>query len=321
MKKRALCPALILALAAAFCALGAGALGAEDAYEKQVLFDGGGVTVSVTGYEPEGTWGPAFALLLENGANRSIDFTLDRISVNGVMCGQGLQETVPAVKSATAQMEWFSEDLAAAGVNYIETVEAWLTVRPGGDKEAEPLFAGKVTWSAPDSGEDGPAVTEPVLSGDFEPVPLMEGDVAVTAIDYDPGDDGPSVLLQVDNGTDRDLWLHMKRAAVDGESCEPYWSAAVSAGKRAYAWCRWDGEDLEGAPKTAELTIEAVDLDTLDPVDEETAEWKCLRKQRRRRPRRRPRTRTPRPWACSRRGGMRTRISAWPSSRGRTGTS
>ena len=270
MKKRALCLALILTLAAAFCALGGAVLGAEDAENRQVLFDGGGVTVSVTDYEPEGTWGPAFVLLLENNANRSMDFSLDRISVNGVMCGRGWQGTVPAVKSANAKVEWFDEDLAAAGVNYIETVEAFLTVRPGGDKEAAPLFAGKVTWSAPEGEQDGPAVTEPAIEG-FEPVPLMEGDLAVTAIDYDP--DGPAVLLRVDNGTDKDLWLHMKRAAVDGELSEPYWSAVVSAGKRAYEWCRWDADDLEAPPKTAELTIEAVDLDTLDPVDEETAEF------------------------------------------------
>ena len=269
MKKRALCLALILALAA-FCALGISALGAEDAENRQVLFDGGGVTVSVTGYEPEGTWGPVFFLLLENGANRSMDFSLDRVSVNGVMCGQGLHETVPAVKSAAAQVEWFDEDLDAAGVNYIEAVEAYLTVQPGGDKEAEPLFAGKVSWAAPAGEHTGPAVTEHAMDEDFEPVPLMEGDLAVTAIDYDP--DGPAVLLQVDNGTDSDLWLHMKHAKVDGELSEPYWSAAVSAGKRAYAWCRWDEDDLESPPKTAELTIEAVDLDTLDPVDEATAE-------------------------------------------------
>lgn len=273
MKKRALCLALILALAAAFCALGGTALGAEDAENRQVLFDGGGVTVSVTDYEPEGTWGPAFVLLLENNANRSMDFSLDRISVNGVMCGQGLHETVPAVKSASAQVEWFSEDLAAAGVNYIETVEAFLTVRPGGDKEAAPLFAGKVTWSAPEGAHTGPAVTEPAMDEDFAPVPLMEGDLAVTAIDCESGDDGPAVLLQVDNDTDKDLWLHMKRAKVDGELSEPYWSAVVSAGKRAYEWCRWDGEELEAPARRAELTVEAVDLDTLDPVDEETAEF------------------------------------------------
>ncbi len=271
MKKRALCLALILALAASFCALGAGALGAEDAYEEQVLFAGGGITVSVTGYEPEGTWGPAFTILLENGADRSMDFALDRISVNGVMCGQGWSETVPAVKPATSEVGWFAEDLAAAGVNYIETVEAFLTVRPGGDREAAPLFAGKVSWSAPEEEHTGPAATEPAVE-DFVPVPLMEGDLAVTAIDYRSGDDGPAVLLRVDNGTDRDLWLHMKRAAVDGEFSEPYWSAAVSAGKRAYEWCRWDGEDLEALPRRAELTVEAVDLDTLDPVDETTAE-------------------------------------------------
>ena len=202
-----------------------------------------------------------------------MDFALDRISVNGVMYGEGLRETVPAVKSATAEVEWFSEDLAAAGVNYIETVEAYLTVRPGGDKEEVPLFAGKVSWSAPEEEHTGPAVTEPAIAGDFEPVPLMEGDVAVTAIDYDYGEDGPAVLLRVDNGTERDLWLHMKRAKVDGELSEPYWSAAVSAGKRAYAWCRWDAEDLEAPPKSAELTVEAVDLDTLDPMDEETVEF------------------------------------------------
>ena len=274
MKKRALCLALILALAAAFCALGAGALGAEDADEETVLFEGGGVTVSVTGYEPEGPWGPAFTLLLENGANRSMDFSLERISVNGVMCGRDWHENVSAVKSATAQVEWFSEDLAAAGVNYIETVEALLTVRPGGDKGAVPLFVGKVTWSAPEGEHTGPAVTEPAPAEDFAPVPLMEGDVAVTAIDYDPaGEDGPAVLLRVDNGTEHELWLHMKDASVDGEPCEPWWSAVVSARMRAYAWCRWDGEELDAPPRAAELTIEALDLNTLDTVKEAAAEF------------------------------------------------
>ena len=92
MKKRAF--AIVLALALVW-ALGAAATAAEG-FEEAVLCDAGGVTVTVTGYDPEGEWGPAFELALENGSRQDVDISMDLVSVNGVMCDPGWDASLPA---------------------------------------------------------------------------------------------------------------------------------------------------------------------------------------------------------------------------------
>ena len=265
MKKHILRLTLLLALAASLCIFGAGALAAEET----VLFSGEGVTVTVTGYTDEGTWGPAFTLLLDNNAGRSMDFSLDLVSVNGVMCDPHWSETVPSVKKAESTVQWFDEDLRAAGINHIEEVQARLTIRPGGERGAEPICGQTVTWSAPAEGREGPAVTEPAFDGGFEPVAVVKGELTVTAVDYDP--EG-AILFRADNGTGGDLWLHMEKVAVNGEPCEPYWSVPVSAGATAYGWCRWDADDLARSGiddiSTVDFTLEAVGWDSLRTVSE-----------------------------------------------------
>ena len=268
MKKHILRLALLLALAASLCALGAGALAAE---EGTVLFSGEGVTVTVVDYTGQGTWGPAFTLLLDNNAGQSMDFSLDLVSVNGVMCAPHWSETVPSVKKAESTVRWFDEDLRAAGINYIDEVQARLTIRPGGERGAAPICSQTVTWSAPAEGREGPAVTEPVFDGDFEPIAVVKGDLAVTAVDYDP--EG-AILFRAENDTGDDLWLHVTDVAVNGERCEPYWSVPVSAGATAYGWCRWDAVDLTRNDietiSTVDFTLEAVGWDNLMTVSEQT---------------------------------------------------
>ena len=273
MKKRLMRLALAAVLAGAMlCALGAAA-----PFDEAELFSGGGVTVTVTGYDPDGEWGPAFTVLIDNTAGQDMDLSLDMVSLDGVMCDPHWRETAPAGKVISSRVAWYDGDMAAAGVNYVGSVEAVLTVTPA-DGEAEPLFSGKVAWSAPAGDGTGPAVTEPDF-GDFEPIPVAEGDLAVTAVGYDPaGDDGPVLILRVDNGTDRDLWVHMQNVSVDGEACAPYWSVTAAAGKTAYSACRWSWEELERCGLDGlgriEFTLESVDwasLDTLDKIDAELA--------------------------------------------------
>ena len=267
MKKRAFVLVLALALV---CALGGAALAAED-FEGTVLYDAGGVTVTVEGYDPEGEWGPVFDLSLKNGSRWDVDISMDLVSVNGVMCEPNWSVTVPAGKTAESQAAWYAGDLANVGVNWIEEVEAVLTVRPSGGEGADDIFSDKVRWSAP-AGE-GPAVTEPVFDSGFEPVAVSEGDLAVTAVGYDPdGDEGPAVLFRVDNGSDKDLWLHMDDARANGVLSQPYWSVTVAAGKTAYGWCQWDDRDRAGdALREVSFTMEAVDWHTLETLDRKDA--------------------------------------------------
>ena len=91
--------------------------------EKKVIYDTDGVTVTVTGIE-EGWTGTEIKLLVENATDRNIAVSGDNIIVNGVTMSAYLYIDVAAGKKTNSTMSIYSDNLEAAGIERIATLNA-----------------------------------------------------------------------------------------------------------------------------------------------------------------------------------------------------
>lgn len=255
---------------------------AEDAQEADdssvelegaVLLDDETASVTVTGYDPTGSWegGPAVEILLENKSDTELYFEIPCVLINGrVLSSWG--EMVAAGAKSYSELQWDPEQLAQSGVNYIETLQGALNVRDYDNYET--METVDVTWTAPTDDQQGPAVSEPDYGHGFEPVPVMESDgLSVTLVDYDPtygGEDynSPRLMFHVVNGSDSVVRFGLQDVVVNGTACDPYWGVSVPAGAEAYSPCTWWPEELEDAHidalGTVDFTVVARNDETYD---------------------------------------------------------
>lgn len=269
MKK---CFALLLALvmALSLCAIPAAASGEAG---EVVLVDNDDFTMTLTGYDPEGSWGPTFEALVENKMDKDAYFGLRNIVVNGVMCSPAWSENVPAGKKTYTEISWFAEDLEGVGINYIESVRGQLNVY---DSETyDDIYWGDVSWNVDTSDQTGPSVEQVVSESGFVAQDLLSTDeFLIRAIDYDPqggyNEDQPSITLYVENHTDKIAWFNLDDVSVDGFMCDPYWGMDVAPNAAAYSRCYWSQDALASSHideiGVVEFTAEVTDDDTWEDL-------------------------------------------------------
>lgn len=278
--KRILAMTLVLAMA-----LGLGAvpvLAAGDVtygFEETVLADTGDVKVTVLGFEINDRGRPTFELLFENGSDKDLSFSIRDTYLDGRSCNcYGGIEDVPAGKQAYSDVYWREESLASSGINYVNDVKAELRIRTNED-EPETLFDDMVEWSS-NAVSDTPALADLASGSGFTEVPVLSGDYTAVIKDFDPDgpwDSGePSLVLYLENNTEKDVLFMAENVSVNGTMCDPYWQNIVAAGTSLYDDSFFWSEDvLEDAHvesmETVELEIVAMDLETLDELAREPA--------------------------------------------------
>lgn len=269
--------ALVLALAVMMSLGCVSVLAAPEASmpDQVILVDNDQVSMTLTDYDPDGDFGPAFTAKLVNRTDKDVFFDLHDIAVNNVMCDPFWGETVSAGETVMSEIYWTEEDLQAAGVNYIQSVAGELSIW---DSDTfDDLYAGAAAWSL-DLGEtDLPAVEPVVFDNGYEPVDILTGELAMRVVDYDPAgsyEDGPQLIFYLENATGSTVYFSIDDVYVNGTECDPRWGETVRAGTSAYSGCWWWDDDLEEAGidalETMEFTASVWDDDTyedlIDPV-------------------------------------------------------
>lgn len=269
--------ALFLALAMVL-SIGAVPAFASGEFAQIVLLDNDIVNVTITDYDPTGSYddGPVFELLVENKGSTDVTVRLANASVNGVMCSPSWSEKVPSGKKTYSSMSWYMDDLQECGINYVQTVCGTLNVY---DSETyDDILLEDVTWEAPVSDPSVPAVEPVQFTHGFGVQPVLTGDTAMSVVDYDPEgsyDGGPALIFYLENHTDRAVWFTVDDVSVNGFMCDPYWGCTVAPGMVAYSTCDWWSSDLEenhiDSVEEVEFTATAMDDATLDDITSATA--------------------------------------------------
>lgn len=99
----------------------------EDLDTDYILVDDDNVKAVVMGYEIDSIWGYKINLYLENKTEAEAMFSVDKASINGIMCDPFWAKTVVAGDCAFSSITWYESSLEEIGItdleNEIETIE------------------------------------------------------------------------------------------------------------------------------------------------------------------------------------------------------
>ena len=87
-----------------------------------VLFNNAGCAMTVTGFDPESTWGYAVNVYLENRTDDTLMFSASNVSVNGFMCDPYWAVEVAPGKKCNTQISWMESQLTENGITQVETI-------------------------------------------------------------------------------------------------------------------------------------------------------------------------------------------------------
>ena len=241
----------------------------QQAMEPITLVDNGSASMTITSYDPNGEYGPTCTVALENKTPDKVYFMFSDVSVNGYMCDPVWGTSVEAGQNATSTIEWDEDQMAECGVNYLQDVEGLLWIYSEDVYTEGDIFYDTVSFSLDPVDPSLPVISAPAATNGFEPISIVEGDVDVSVVGYDPeGTYGPSLTILTENHRDGKVTLSISDVMVNGVSCDPYWSTDVSAGMASYSSCEWWDSDLEmnniTSIETVDFNLTVMDFDSFN---------------------------------------------------------
>lgn len=105
-----------------------------------VIVDNDDLTVIVTGYDPDGVWGYSVNLYLVNKTDKALMFSVEDVSVNGLMSDPLFATTVEAGTSAFPQLSWSDSEFEKNGITEVEEIEMNFRVYDANVWGADNLF-------------------------------------------------------------------------------------------------------------------------------------------------------------------------------------
>ncbi len=233
--------------------------GGEEASPAEgiLLVEGSLARLTATDYDPEEF---SFDILTENLSDQALQFSLEDTIVNGMAVDSYWSTTVQPGMRSYEELYWESDRMALNGINYIETVTATLKIY-GGDGG----YIGENTleWTAPTDGMDGPAMGEPALSGEMEPVDVLTGSVHLSLVDYQPpmenewgGMTSPRLIFFAENTGDGAAQVYIEDVTVDGLECYGTYNK-LPAGTASYFPLSIYLDELDGATQVGTVSFSA----------------------------------------------------------------
>lgn len=197
--------------------------------ERQVIYDGNGVVVTVTGLSEDGWFGPAVKVLIENNSDRNIEVQSRNSSVNGLMVDTMFSASVAAGKKANDDITFSSSTLDISGISTMKEIEFYLHVF---DSE---------TWDSLFDTEMITLVTsaDPTFVQEYDDsghVAYDEGGIKVVAKKLNSSDSfwGSDLYLYIENNTDQNIVIQTRDVSINGFMVDPIFSCDITAGKKAF---------------------------------------------------------------------------------------
>lgn len=223
---------------------------AVDAFEDVVLVDDENCKVVIKGTEVDSLWGYTWKLELENKTDKTLMFSMDRVSVNGYMCDPYWACEVTAGKKANTDVAWMQSDLETNGIETVGEVAFTLKTSDADDYMADPLLECEYELTAPvqEAEPSSEGVSEAESSeAASEEIILAENEncaVKLTGTQTD-GMWGYTWNVYLENNTDRTLMFSAEDVTVNDWVCDPYWAYEVAPGKKANVEWNWMQENLD----------------------------------------------------------------------------
>jgi hypothetical protein len=231
------------------------AAGTEDGNFSQVLIDDENVYVELKSIEPDSIGGYTWKMNLKNRTDKTLMYSMENTSVNGVMIDPFWAEEVAPGKEANSDVSWSTSDFENNGIDQVTEVSFTLHVYDSEDFETD--YADQDFTIYP-LGED--AAQNNTREAGENDVTLFETDqcaMRVTGVDPN-GDMGYTLDVTLINNTDQDVYFSVENASINGIMCDPFWASEVAAGKSSNTEISWATDTL------SEAGLDASSVTTID---------------------------------------------------------
>ncbi len=194
--------------------------------DEQVLWETEGVKITAKGVETDSLFGTSINVLAENNSDKDVVITTDAVIVNDYMISELGYIEVTAGNKANDEIELSTSDLKAAGIDNIGKIELYLHTY---DPETYDILneSGCITIKTSDyeSTDD-----ENNISG----MTLLDQDGVKIIAQYVDENSfwGTSVLMYVENNTDKNLIIEGDDFSVNGFMVSADYYEHVYAGKK-----------------------------------------------------------------------------------------
>lgn len=247
---------------------------------EQILVDDENVTFTVTGFENNEHLGLQVQVYCENKTDKNMMFSVDSVSVCGVMYDPFWAQEVAAGKKVNTAISFDTFRLAEMGVDSVDEISFTLRVIDNDEWMNEP-FVDEV-FSVYPTGLTADTVVYPEYQHKNGETVIVDNEDLLFIIEKvdDTATGYYTLSCYVVNRTDKNLLISWDGVSVNGFMVDPFWAAAVGAGKQLYTEINFFRSDLEAqgieTVTDIEFTLCAYDYDSFDGsyVLQETCSYK-----------------------------------------------
>lgn len=236
--------------------------------DSRNLVDDENVTFTVTKFVDNAHLGLEMHVYCENKTDRNMMFSLDGVSVCGVMYDPFWAEEVSAGKKANSIIYFDTYELEEMGIASVDEISFKLSVTDSDNWMDEPFV--DEDYTVYPTGLTAETVTYPEYQHKNGETVIMDNENLLFIVEKVDDTDGGFYTLNcyIVNRTDKDLMVSWDGVSVNGFMVDPFWAAAVSAGKQLYAEISFFASDLEAqgieTVTEIEFTLSAYDYDSFD---------------------------------------------------------
>lgn len=226
------------------------------------------VTFTVTEFVNNEHLGLEMHVYCENKTDKNMMFSLDGVSVCGVMFDPFWAEEVSAGKKVNSIIYFDTFALAEMGVDSVDEISFRLSVIDNDNWMDEPFVDGQ--FSVYPTGLTAETVVYPEYQHKNGETIILDSDELLFIVEKVDDTDGDFYTLNcyIANRTGKDLLVSWDGVSVNGFMVDPFWAAAVGAGKQLYTEISFFTSDFEtqGIETVSEIefTLSAYDYDSFD---------------------------------------------------------
>ena len=233
--------------------------------ENLVLVDNENLTFTITKFEENAHLGLQVQVYCENKSDRPMIFSLDGVSVCGLMYDPFWAEEVAAGKAVNSTVSFDTYELSEYGISSVDEISFRLSVIDSEEWMNAP-FADEHFTVYP-TGLNADTVVYPEYQHQNGET-IIEDEILRYIIVKVEDTDGDlyTINCYVENKTDRDLLVSLDNVSVNGMMVDPFWASAISAGKKLYTTVNFYWEDLisQGIETVTEIEFTLVAYDYND---------------------------------------------------------
>ena len=218
---------------------------AELISEELVLVDNENLTFIVKGFSDNAHLGLEMQVYCENKTDRSMMFSLDGVSVCGIMYDPFWALEVAAGKKANDTIYFDTFALAEMGIESVDEISFRLYATDFDDWLANPYV--NEPFTVYPTGKTAEMVVYPEYQHKNGETVLMDTEDLLFIVEKVSDTDADFYTLEcyIVNRTDRDLILSWDAVSVNGFMVDPLWATGILAGKQLYTDISFLMEDLK----------------------------------------------------------------------------